>query len=264
MNLKNAVLFWMFVFEVFLHLQVDVAFARSELEKKSVHGEAPVKQKAAEKTLPMPEMAAESNVVTTEIVAEIDDPSLSRRETKITSREVKMNAIVEEILFSSETVKDRITNIEDSKKFQGEIDRVLTEWVVFLESKSFSFSDIVDSEVSQSEKRFFAALSKSAFQKTWNQLEVQVRELPPLIRRKLKARKFLDFKNKASRVPVTEAEVKKHFETNKKKFGSVPFESVKDNIRTFLMQNQAQDRMKAWLEVLLRKYKARRILNASA
>ena len=67
--------------------------------------------------------------------------------------------------------------------------------------------------------------------------------------------KFIQFKTDSSLVPVTDEEAKAYFEKNKGRFGNLPFERFKVNIKRFLIRRQVDSRLKDWFDVLQRKYK---------
>ena len=51
-------------------------------------------------------------------------------------------------------------------------------------------------------------------------------------------------------VTVTDAEAQQYFEDNRLKFGDLPGENFKENIKVFLTREQVNQRLGAWFEVL--------------
>ena len=84
-------------------------------------------------------------------------------------------------------------------------------------------------------------------------------ELRAQIKRKLQAKKFINFKADSSVVPVTDEEAERYFKENRSKFGAMPFENFKENIKTFLARQQVDRRLRDWFEVLRNKYKVRNL-----
>ena len=167
----------------------------------------------------------------------------------VTAREVKIATLVDHFLFS---------NREALGKIDDEVYHVLLEIAVAMESKPFSI-DVTDEEIAQSEKKVLASASATSVKGSWDNLDPERKELRTILGFKIKARKFIEFKNKASVLSVSDSDAMQYFEKNKKKFGSAPFSQFKDTIKSVLSQQQAEGRMKDWFVVLQKKYKIRKI-----
>ncbi|MNY60610.1 hypothetical protein D3C86_1971860 [compost metagenome] len=59
---------------------------------------------------------------------------------------------------------------------------------------------------------------------------------------------------------ITDQEAQAYYDKNRIKFGSMPFSNFKENIKTFLAQQQLEERLRSWFEVIKRKYKVRNLL----
>ena len=92
-------------------------------------------------------------------------------------------------------------------------------------------------------------------------LEVQPAETKKAIQRKLRAKKFIRFKADSSVVPVTNTEAREYFDNNRLKFGDLPFENFKENIKAYLSRQQVEQRLRDWFEVLQNKYKVKNALS---
>lgn len=173
----------------------------------------------------------------------------------VTLREVKINLIIDRLM-------DRAKSIQKipepgTEGFDREIARVLLEWVVFLEAETFRDTQVLPAEIQDAEKLVFAGVTKGEIASIWSTLEVSTNELKALTSRKLLAKKFINFKTKSSLLPVTDAEALRYFESNHSKFGDAPFSQFRDNIKTLLSQQQADQRINEWFTILQRKYKIR-------
>ena len=192
-------------------------------------------------------------------LAAISSTSISKavgtiRDQVITSREVRLNSIVEWVLFSQKSEKTPAPN------FDSELDRVLLEWVIFFEAKNFAVTEVKDAEVQNLEKTFLKNVSGSSYIKDWALLEATSVEIQGAIERKLKAKKLLDFKNRSSAVPISDAEALKYFQSNRGKFSGLSFDKVSDRIKVFLNQSNSEKRVQEWISVLQRKYQAKKLV----
>ena len=179
----------------------------------------------------------------------------------VTSREVNINFIVESILYGKkgQRVPVKLYDI-GSKAFAREVTAVLLEWVVFFESEAFSLAKSSAKEIEAARKQLVRKTTKNTL---WQNLKVSSKEVETLLRRKLQAKKFIRFKVESSVVPITDDEAREYFEANRVKFGNLPFDNFKQNIKSFLGRKQVDRRLKDWFEVLQSKYKVRNFLNES-
>ena len=173
----------------------------------------------------------------------------------ITSREAIASRILEKELFPDSKLAV-IENIR-SNDFTMQVTSALLEKVVSVEAETFSVATVSDTE-------FEAALNtvkkNLVNDKLWLQLKISSVEEQDLIMRKLRSKKFLKYKTDSASLTVTDFEVKEYYEKSRYKFGNLPFESFKENIRQFLIQKQTEDRLKEWFEVLRKKYQVRNLL----
>lgn len=175
----------------------------------------------------------------------------------VTSRDVQIQNLLEISLFDkSPQEKIKILGL-DSKPFSKAVQATLLEWVVSLEAQSFSLVEITDKEINEHEKTALKALQKA---KVWTQLEVSSSELNSALKRKILSKKLIEFRAKSSVLPVTDVEAQRYFEENRLKFGNLPFENFKENIKSFLSRNQVDKRIKDWIEVLMAKYKVKNLI----
>lgn len=177
----------------------------------------------------------------------------------VTSRQVNMSFFLEAALFGKKNKKlpESFYTIP-SKEFSREVTAVLLERVVFEESKGFNIAKVSAEELKDTKSKFEKIASKNLL---WKQLKVSNNELTDLIKFKLQAKKFIRFKVDSSVVPITDDEARAYFEGNREKFGSLPFENFKQNIRAYLGRKQIDKRLKDWFEVLQNKYKVRNFMS---
>ncbi len=178
----------------------------------------------------------------------------------VTSREVQITAVIEGLLFppakkeGSKLVEVRLSDDDFNKKLTS----TLLETVVAMEAENFSVGALTESEVNAAVSAVEKAVSGKAY---WNELEVSGKELKKLVRRKLEAKSFLKFKSTSMSGIISDQEAQAYYEKNRAKFGSLPFASLKVNIKTFLAQQQLEERLRSWFEVIKRKYKVRHFLS---
>lgn len=180
----------------------------------------------------------------------------------ITSREVKISTFLERVLFSAKPEAMPDAQVEalfkDEVLLQGAITSVLLEVVVALEAESFAVSAVPGRDIQDAVLKAQTIFAGKAY---WGQLEVSDAELVSSIKRKFTAKSFLKFKTSSMNSIITDQEAEAYYEKNKIKFGAVPFSSFKDNIKSFLGQQQLEDRLRSWFEVIKRKHKVRNLIS---
>lgn len=201
--------------------------------------------------------ASPSGGLITRVVGEVSDRI-------VTSREVQINDALEKALDAP--VKNA-TGVGSARfkiltgrepAFAISVSRALSEWAVFLESKAFAERAPPKAEAQKQTKlafEFWAGRPEFA------RLEADEAEVRDMMERKLVAREFLRIKSEASQAPITDADAMSYFRRNRLKFGNLPFEDFRDNIKAFLAKQQSERRLKEWLEVLERKYKTRNFVS---
>ncbi len=163
----------------------------------------------------------------------------------VTSREIRMNSLVDNALYGAPSQP-----ASDALLMQS----VITEWCVFLEAESFSFSTVPAAEVRQKVDEARKALEGNSAWRSWGAAD---EELSEMVRRKLIAKSFMEFKTTSSRVPVSDEEALAYYQKNQAKFGTLPFESFKESIVKYLVQSHLESRLREWLELLHTKYNVR-------
>ena len=195
---------------------------------------------------PDPKSTSTGPVVLSRVVGEVADHI-------VTSREVQINEALEQALGQPASQALRfLTGREPA--FSASVTRVLDEWAVYLEAQAFQHQAIPRSE---SQRRLKSALEVLSGRADWKRLEAVESELREQMERKLTARGFMDLKAEASQAPVTDADAQAYFKKNRLKFGNLPFDDFRDNIKAFLAKQQSERRLKEWYDVLGRKYRAR-------
>lgn len=174
----------------------------------------------------------------------------------ITSREVQIAFLLEKAMYGNKKIPEVFSLDVKGKEFDREVVSSLLEWVVFLEAQSFSAHEILGLELEVAEQRVQEALKKNI---QWKGLAVTRSELKSQLERKMRAKRFIQFKGRSSLVPVTDDEVREYFEKNRIKFGNFPFEKFKNDIRSFLERQHMDMRLKNWFEILQEKYKVKNL-----
>jgi hypothetical protein len=88
----------------------------------------------------------------------------------------------------------------------------------------------------------------------WAFLTLTDTELKERLREKLIAKKFVEFKNRSSFIPATDAEAFSYYLNNKSKFKDLTFENLKDKIKVEISKEQSEQRLNDWLDILKKKY----------
>jgi glutaredoxin-related protein len=178
----------------------------------------------------------------------------------VTSREVQISAVLDRILFPTKDAKTAGVIHEvrlGDAGMMNEVTALLLEVVVDREAESFSVAKVSDEEVEQSLRKIEKAVEGKAY---WQSLEVSSSELKKFVLQKLTAKAFIQFKTNSMVGVISDAEALAYYEKNRLKFGDMPFATFKENIKTFLAQQQLEERTRAWFEIIRRKYKVRNIL----
>ncbi|MBL7543589.1 MAG: hypothetical protein JNL11_07210 [Bdellovibrionaceae bacterium] len=176
----------------------------------------------------------------------------------ITSREVQIVNMLEHGLLADKNLS--LISSEDTR-FNVEVGQVLLEVVVQAESNVFEFNQVTDDEF----KAMMEKIQKNVVPtKEWKNLQVSTPELEKFLKRKLVAKKFIRVKSDSMKGFITDSEAKEYFDKNRLKFGQVPFVQFKENIKTFLSQQQLEERLKAWFEIIKKKYKVKNYTNETS
>lgn len=199
----------------------------------------------------------------------------------VSTRDVQIQAALEKVLFpSKETKASASLGVEKSdnktqktKKqssasglfevhlkdthFQSELSSTLLELVIQKEAESFRVAQPSDDELKESVQKAEKAVAGHSY---WTQLEVGAKELSAVVKRKLTAKKFIKIKTDLMSALVTDQDALNYYEKNRLKFGQLPFSNFKENIKTYLAQQQMEERLKTLFEVIKRKYKVRNYL----
>lgn len=175
----------------------------------------------------------------------------------VTSRQVHIQNLLESALYLKQP-KNQLKNLAlDSKAFAKVVQDTLLENAIALEAQNFNVVQVPAEELTQLERRAQDSLGGVA---AWKELKVTQKELQEGLRRKASAKKFIQFRANSSVLPITDSEAQKYFNENRLKFGDLPFENFKENIKSFLSRTQVERRLKDWYEVLLNKYQVKNMI----
>lgn len=170
----------------------------------------------------------------------------------VTSREVILHQWLENQLFSEpgEQGKQKLHREIESQAFAEEAVAVLVEWAVFMEAKDLGAAEMPEEEL----RRALGRLPSRSI------LAFSENEIRQSLERKLRAKGFIRLRVESSVVPVGDSEVRRYYEDNRARFGDLPFENFKENIRSHLERRQLDRRLQDWLEVLRAKYEVRNFI----
>lgn len=199
-----------------------------------------------------------SLLVTRPVAAELVSMGVGAyRDQVVTSREVQISHLLNLALYDAKPT-DKLRNLSvDSKAFNKAVADTLLESVIALEAQNFNLIEVPAPELKSAGARATQVLKDSA---AWKNLQVSKTEFESAVARKLKAKKFIQFRAQSSILPVTDSEALKYFNENRLKFGNLPFENFKENIKSFLSRAQMDRRLKDWYDVLLSKYQVKNLI----
>lgn len=184
--------------------------------------------------------------------------TVGRMESHVfTSREAHIDALLEKGLSADRQTTYKLAS-EDSKAFFEQVDRLILNYLIAEEASHFAAVKLSDEEFEKEVNKVPAQLFQS---QSWKSLGSHSKEWREILRRQVQAEKFIDFRAQSSVIPVSDVEAKRYFDENRLKFGRLPFEQFKENIKVFLRRSQVERRLKDWYEVLRSKYKARNFLS---
>lgn len=176
----------------------------------------------------------------------------------VTSREVQIATVIDNILYPGKNKSSGLVETHsDQTEFRNHLTSVLLESVIALEAESFNVGVIDDKDLAEAIGKVEKATAGKSY---WAQLEVSPAELKKFTNRKLAAKSFLAFKTGSMSGIITDQEAQAYYDKNRVKFGSTPFASFKENIKAFLAQQQMEERLRTWFEVIKRKYKVRNFI----
>lgn len=175
----------------------------------------------------------------------------------LTSREVNMDAVLEKLLYQGVKPESIRLDPVDSKPFFAQVNDAILERSLAVEAKNFDVVHINEKELHDLEAKFTKMIASIP---SWKNMEPATSEWKAILERKLKAKMFIKFRKDSSELPVTDAEAKRYYEENHLKFGALPFENFKDNIKSFLARSQVDRRLKDWYEVIKSKHNAKNFL----
>ena len=178
-----------------------------------------------------------------------------RGQQVLTSREVQILQLLDTALYAQSKNLQLLTL--DSKAFSQAVQNSLLECVVSLEAENFNVVKITAEEKEAAGKKALKVLKPT---RVWKDLQVSEAEFARSLNRKLQAKKFIQFRSQSSVLPVTDADAQKYFAENRLKFGNLPFENFKENIKSYLSRAQVEQRLKDWYSLLLNKYQAKNLL----
>lgn len=175
----------------------------------------------------------------------------------VTTRQVAIHSLLENAIGRENPVTLNL-NQTGSREFIREATATLVENAVYLESVSFNTAAVREDEIPPVKKKILAALKNN---KNWKALEVSDKELNEAIERKMRAKKFIQFKVDSSSIPISEKEMRDYYDSNRVRFDEEPFEKHKASIKEYLNRNQVDRRLRDWFDLLHAKYKIRNYLS---
>lgn len=183
----------------------------------------------------------------------------------ITSREVQIAAVVEAFIYHDQKKEEKkeikipeLLHVDaKDNQFLNELNSYLLDQVVVIESENFSINNITNEDVNKIASQIRESLKQNSY---WKSLEVTDVELKKIIKIKLTSKDFIKFKMSSVVSIITDQEALAYYEKNRAKFGNGNFDTFKSTIKNFLSQQQMEERLKSWFEIIKRKYKVRNFI----
>lgn len=175
----------------------------------------------------------------------------------VTTRQVAIHSLLENAIGRENPVTLNL-NQTGTREFIREATATLVENAVYLEAVSFNTAAVREDEIPAVKKKILASLKNN---KSWKALEVSDKELNEAIERKMRAKRFIQFKVDSSSIPISEKEMRDYYDSNRVRFDEEPFEKHKASIKEYLNRNQVDRRLRDWFDLLHAKYKIRNYLS---
>lgn len=169
-----------------------------------------------------------------------------------TSRQSRLSGLLEKVLDGARDSGPAMDSKSD--RFRDEVSSLLLEVAVSKESETFSLGQVSDPEVATEVSKLRRATQARA---DWRRFDYTEAELTAAVRRKLTARHLIRFRSESMKAVISDAEAQKYFEKNRSRFGNLPFENFQEQIKRVLSQQQLDERLRAWFEILRRKFQVR-------
>ncbi len=174
----------------------------------------------------------------------------------VTTRDIQLEGLVDAFISGGSKNQLSLSFFEVGETAQQkEFYRSLIERAISIESQTFSVSQLNPEESKKIEKAVLDSMQNSETQKKWSSLSAGISEIREVIERKQRTKKLIEFKISSTRLPVSEADALRYFQSNKARFGDAPFAQFRDQIKTLISKQLSDERMKEWVQVLARKYK---------
>ena len=170
-----------------------------------------------------------------------------------TSREAALSGLLER-LWVAPAKDPGAPTPADSEAGRREQSAMLLEEAVSRESAAFSVGTASSGEIEKLSEKAQKTLSADG---NWKRLDFTPEELKRAVTRKLNAKSMIRIKSESMRGPIPDSDAAAYFEKNRIKFGNLPFSAFKENIKTLLQEQQLEERLRSWFEILRRKYKVR-------
>lgn len=173
-------------------------------------------------------------------------------ESVFTSREAALSGLLDRLL-----AKDKDPNgpsAIDTPAGKREQSELLLEEAVAREAASFGVAAPSAEDLTELVQKIEKHILGRA---DWKKLGYDAKEIHAIAERKLTAKNLIRIRSESMKGRISDAEAQAYFEKNRVKFGTLPFASFKANIKTFLAQEQLEDRLRSWFDILRRKYNVR-------
>lgn len=204
----------------------------------------------------LPSSAVSTPILTVRAVGQVGEKVL-------TSRDVILSGVVEQWLYAiqdrpSETLrraeKESWFLQLDAPGFREQLSRVMIDHMINMEAENFAVAEVDQLTLQKYSTRLMIDF---AILPSWRRWAPDISEVQMILKRKLRARAFLEFKSEGSGQMVTDEEAQAYFQTNRAKFGSYPFEQFRKSIKEVMARDRVDQRLKEWFEVLKKKYRVR-------
>ena len=181
----------------------------------------------------------------------------------VTTRAVLINAAIEKALGTQAVSRDiNLSQLNMNRRASRELiqqtSATLIEWAVLFEAQAFGAAAVSEADVKKARRQLETKVQQNReIQAVLKKAQPTEEEILTILRRKLRAQKFIQFKIESSALPISDKEAFDYFEANRLQFEDLPFEKFKPQIKELLARQQTDRRIKDWFELLQAKYKIR-------
>ncbi len=146
-------------------------------------------------------------------------------------------------------------------KGQKTVDSQSAQWVAYIDNFLIELAEIREGELfnllSEVDTKKIDGIDKMKKMPGFADENYSIAEIQKMAAMEKRAAQMTEIKADTLKRDISDNEAKDYFEKNRAKFDQFGFEKFKDNIKTFLQQQELELKLSAWREILKKKYKVK-------